>query len=156
MADVVAPIGVAPSGCFRVGSAKDAIEALRPSKKRLDRRLVIKKLRRVRQIHNITTPSGSSAASLLRSTFRNSQVDLFNKPVYVLQQRDSDKICVYSDLHNVADRARLDQFANVCTVGGLDATWFEIEYPGLTLPEYPCATTRHGHLYRGALSGFVL
>ena len=149
------PSGVELSGCFRVGSAKEAIEALRPSKKRLNRRLVIKKLRRVRKIHKITQPSGDSANSLLGSTFRNSQVDLFNKPVYMLQQRDSEKICVYSDLHNAADRARLAQFANVCTAGGLHTTWFEIEYPGLLHKAYG-TTSRHGHLYRGTLSGFVL
>ena len=151
----------APVGYSRLESARHAFEALGASE-RVDKRLVMKKCRTVWKIHGIDGQCLGKVDWLLSRLFKSTNLDLFSKSVRVVQQRESDKICIFSDVYNVNSHS-LDEFARLTTAGGLETRVFEIEYPyvnfddGYVPPKrFKPINNGYARFYRGKLSGVVL
>lgn len=153
-----------PVGYSRLESAHHAFDALGACE-RVDKRLVANKCRSIWKIHGIDGPRGGSMERLLWHIFENSHLRLlFSKSVRVVQQRDSDNICIFSDVYACDDRSSLlDEFARLTTAGGLETRVFEIDYPGLDFRDgyrppkrFKPINTGYSVFYRGKLRGVVL
>jgi hypothetical protein len=130
---------------------------------RVDLRLVARKFRHAMKIRNKDEPIRGSADYLLGKLFKNNPYhNIFNKCVHAIRKRGTDTICVYSDVYDM-DAGAIEEFARMCTSGGLDTRVFVVEYPEVgyrdayKIPKNIKSVSR-GHrriLYRGKLVGVV-
>jgi hypothetical protein len=130
---------------------------------RVDSMLVARKFRQALKIRGKGEPLGGSADHLLGKLFKNHSYDkIFSKCVHAVQKRGSDTICVFSDVYDI-NASAFEEFARMCTSGGLDTRVFVVEYPEVGYHDAykPPATIKsvsRGNrriLYRGKLVGVV-
>jgi len=151
-----------PARYSRHESAEEAFATLRVAN-RLNKRLVTKKCKQIAAVYGVSPFSnGGSAENVLFGIFKQQPLYcLFDKSVRVVQEADTDRICIFSDVRtHAANMEGLNSFALKCNEAGLEVFAFEKEYGGerwyVPGPTTSMIATGYRYLFRGKLAGFVV
>lgn len=143
-------------------SAEQAFATLMAAN-RLDKRLITRKCKQIAAIYDVLpTRLGGTAENVVFAVFKQGPLKLFTKSVRVVQQAETDRIFIFSDVYDVNVDA-LNSFALKCNEAGLEVFAFEWDYPGDKFhkgnyhpPAKSMMATGYWQIYRGKLAGFVV